>query len=195
MISILERLDFSPLKLVHGLAVLLCAVGFAIDLLEISVTNALSAVFSAPPHSLTPTVLSWLLASVYIGAVVGAPVVGRIADRKGVQAALSGTLLWLGCMSLLAFTQSTPLGFGSFRLLSGIALGAYPPLMVADLPAVPPSAFRGLMIFWVGSLAYLAPPVGIFLIRWPTPLHPFGIPGCRGPCAFGRADPLVVSFA
>jgi putative MFS transporter len=194
MITILERLDSSPLKLVHGLAALLCAVGFGIDLLEISVTNALSAVFSTPPHSLRPSVLSWLLASVYVGAVIGSPVVGQIADRKGVQAALCGTLLWLGIMSLLAFTQSKPLEFGSFRLLSGIALGAYPPLMIAYLTAIAPSGYRGLMIFWVCSLAYLAPPVGIFLIRWLTPLHPFGIPGWRWPFAFGGAAALIVGL-
>src|SRR5258708_33497285 len=98
MISILERLDSSPLKLVHGLAALLCSVGFGIDLLEISVTNALSAVFSAPPHSLRPSVLSWLLASVYVGAVIGSAGVGRIAERKGGQAAVCGTLRSPGIM-------------------------------------------------------------------------------------------------
>jgi len=192
MITPLDRLDSSPLKLVHGLVALLCAVGFGIDLLEISVTNGLSAVFSAPPHSLSPTVLSWLLASVYIGAVIGTPIVGRIADRKGVQAALTGCLLWLGLMSLLAFTQSKPLGFSVFRLLSGIALGAYPPLMIAYLTAVAPAGYRGLMIFWVCSLAYLAPPIGIFLIGWLTPLHPFGIAGWRWPFAFGGLAALIV---
>src|SRR5271168_31192 len=194
MITPLDRLDSSPLKLVHGLVALLCAVGFGIDLLEISVTNGLSAVFSAPPHSLSPTVLSWLLASVYIGAVIGTPIIGRIADRKGVQAALTGCLLWLGLMSLLAFTQSKPLGFSVFRLLSGIALGAYPPLMIAYLTAIAPAAYRGLMIFWVCSLAYLAPPFGIFIVSWLTPLHPFDIAGWRWPFAFGGLAALIASF-
>ena len=194
METILERLDSSPLKRVHGLAALFCAVGFGIDLIEISISNALSAVFSAPPHSLNPRVLSWLLASVYIGAVVGAPVVGRIADRKGLKATLSASLLWLGVTSLLAFTQSQPLGFGSFRLLSGIALGAYPPLMIAYLTAIAPAGYRGLMIFWVCSLAYLAPPLGIFLISWLTPWHPFGIEGWRWPFAFAGLAALIVGL-
>src|ERR1700747_708187 len=168
MSPILERLDSSPLKLLHGLGALLCAVGFGIDLLESSVSNALSAVFSAPPHLLSSPVLSWLLASVYVGAVIGAPIVGRIADRTGLQRTLAATLLWLGLMSPAGLTQSSPLWFGCFRLLSGIALGAYPPLMIAYLTAISPRAYRGLLIFWVCALAYLAPPFGIFLIRWLT---------------------------
>ena len=195
MSIILERLDSSPLKLLHGLAALLCAVGFGIDLLEISVSNALSAVFSAPPHSLSSPVLSWLLASVYVGAVIGAPIVGRIADRKGLQRTLAATLLCLGLTSLAAFTQSSPLWFGCFRLLSGIALGAYPPLMIAYLTAIAPRAYRGLLIFWVCALAYLAPPFGIFLIRWLTPLHPFGVEGWRWPFAFAGLAALLVGFA
>jgi putative MFS transporter len=194
MTPILERLDSSPLKRLHGLAALLCAVAFGIDLLEISIGNALSAVFSAPPYSLGPSVLSWILASAYIGAVTGAPIVGRIADRKGIQRTLAATLLWLGLMSLLAFTQSTPVWFGSFRLLSGIALGAYPPLMIAYLTAIAPSGYRGLMIFWVCALAYLAPPFGIFLIRWLTPLHPFDIAGWRWPFAYAGIAALIVSL-
>ena len=192
MSSILERLDSSSLKVVHGFAALLCAVGFGIDLLEVSVTNALSAVFSAPPRSLSPPVLSWLLASVYIGAVIGAPFVGRIADRKGLKAALCGALLWLGAMSLLAATQRNLVGFGVFRFLSGIALGAYPPLMIAYLTAIAPAGYRGLTIFWVCSLAYLAPPFGIFLISWLTPLHPFDIEGWRWPFVVGGLAALLV---
>jgi len=192
--SMVERLDSSPLKFVHGLAALLCALGFGIDLLEITVTNALSAVFSAPPHSLSATVLSWLLASVYIGAVIGAPLVGRVADRRGLRSALCGCLLWLGCTSLLAFTRSRPWEFGVFRFLSGIALGAYPPLMIAYLTAIAPAAYRGLMIFWVCSLAYLAPPFGIFIVSWLTPLHPFDIAGWRWPFAFGGLAALIASF-
>ena len=195
MSAILERLDSSSLKVIHGFAALLCAVGFGVDLLEISVTNGLSAVFSAAPHSLSPPVLSWLLASVYIGAVLGAPIVGQIADRKGIKVALCGTLLWLGVMSLLAATQSKPLGFGVFRFLSGIALGAYPPLMIAYLTALAPARYRGLMIFWVCSLAYLAPPLGILMIGWLTPLHPFDIEGWRWPFAFGGLGALTVGAA
>lgn len=189
-----EHCDSFPLKRLHGLAVLLCAAGFGIDLMEVSISNALSAVFSAPPHPVSPAVLSWLLASVYIGAVVGAPVLGRIADHKGLQRTLAATLLWLGITSLLAFTQQVPLWFGFFRLLSGIALGAYPPLMIAYLTAILPNSYRGLMIFRACAFAYLAPPLAIFLIHWLTPLHPLAIAGWRWPFALAGGTAVGVSF-
>lgn len=195
MSVILERLDSQPLKLLHGVAALLCAVAFAIDLMEISISNALSAVFSAPPHALTTQGLSWLLASVYLGAVIGAPLVGRLADRQGLQRTLAGTLLLLGLASILAAARADPLWFGSFRLLSGVALGAFPPLMIAYLTAIAPASHRGLTLFSVCGFAYLAPPLGVFLIRSLTPLKPLGIEGWRWPFLLGGVAALLVGMA
>ena len=195
MSLILERLDSLPLKLLHGVAALLCAVAFGIDLIEMSISTALSAVFSAPPHQLSTASLSWLLASVYIGAVIGAPVVGRVADRRGLQRTLTATLLLLGVLSLLAAARPDPLWFGTFRLLSGVALGAFPPLMIAYLTAIAPAAHRGLVTFWVCGVAYLAPPLGIFLVRWLTPVEPFGIEGWRWPFIVSGVAALIVGAA
>jgi putative MFS transporter len=178
----------------HLGAAALCAAGFGIDLMEISVGNALSAVFSAPPNALSATELSWLLTSVYIGAVLGAPLVGRVADRRGLQPVLAAILLWLGLTSLLAAAFSRPLWFGCFRLLSGVGLGAYPPLMVAYLTAIAPRRYRGLLLFWVCGVAYLAPPFAVFLIRWLTPIRPFGIEGWRWPFVLTGLAALIVGY-
>jgi putative MFS transporter len=195
MSAIGERVTCLSLTSLHLAAAVLCALGFSIDLIEISVSNALSAVFSTPPNALSSTALSWLLASVYLGAVIGAPLVGRIADRHGMQTVLAWTLLWLGLTSLLAAARSDPLWFGSFRLLSGVALGAYPPLMVAYLTAITPDRHRGLVLFWVCGLAYLAPPLAVFLIRWLTPIRPLGIDGWRWPFILTGLTALVVGSA
>lgn len=194
-IGISQRPQTQPLKLLHAAIVCVCAVGFGLDLLEMSINNALSAVFSAPPYALSPKVLSWLLASAYIGAVAGAPLAGRIADRKGLQRTLTLVFLWMGTMSLLAALRPNTLWFGSFRLLSGIALGACPPLLIAYLTGIAPPRSRGLLIFWVCGLAYLMPPVGILLIRSLTPLHPWGIEGWRWPFLLAGAAATVVGFA
>jgi putative MFS transporter len=195
MSAIGERITCLPLTTLHLGAAALCALGFSIDLMEISVSNALSAVFSTPPNALSSIALSWLLASVYLGAVIGAPLVGRIADRHGMQSVLVWTLLWLGLTSLLAASRPDPVWFGSFRLLSGVALGAYPPLMVAYLTAITPDRYRGLVLFWVCGLAYLAPPFAVFLIRWLTPIRPLGIDGWRWPFLLTGLTALVVAFA
>jgi MFS transporter, putative metabolite:H+ symporter len=189
------RLDALPLKALHVAAACGCAVGFGIDLLEVSISNALATVFSAPPHALTSGMLSLLLASAYLGAVIGAPLIGLFADRAGLKRALTGTLLWIGLMSSLAAARADPLWFSSFRFLSGIALGAYPPLMIAYLTAIAPSRYRGIVIFWVCGLAYLAPPLGVLLIRWLTPWHPFGIEGWRWPFLIAGAAAMLVGVA
>jgi len=51
--------------------VLVAALGFAFDLGEIALGSALSGVFSAPPHVVAPSQLSWLLAATYVGAIIG----------------------------------------------------------------------------------------------------------------------------
>jgi putative MFS transporter len=195
MSAIGERVGSVPITLLHLGAAALCAVGFGLDLMEIAVSNALSAVFSTPPNAVSPSQLSWLLASVYIGAVLGAPALGSLADRLGVQRVLTGALLWLGLTSLLAASRSNPIWFGCFRLLSGIALGAYPPLMVAYLTSITPPRYRGLLLFWVCGFAYLAPPLALFLIRWLTPIRPLGIEGWRWPFALAGLAALVVGAA
>jgi putative MFS transporter len=195
MSAIDERVASVPITLVHLGAAALCAVGFGLDLMEITVGNALSAVFSTPPNAVSPSQLSWLLASVYIGAVLGAPALGGLADRLGVQRLLTGALIWLGLTSLLAVARPDPVWVGCFRLLSGIALGAYPPLMVAYLTTITPIRYRGLLLFWVCGLAYLAPPLALFLIRWLTPIRPLGIDGWRWPFAFAGVAALVVGAA
>jgi putative MFS transporter len=67
--------------------------------------------------------------------------------------------------------------------------------MIAYLTAIAPPRFRGVVIFWVCGAAYLAPPAAIFLIRWLTPVQPFGIEGWRWPFAVAGIGALVVGVA
>jgi putative MFS transporter len=191
---LIHRFDSLPLKALHVALACGCAVGLGIDLLEISVSNALSAVFSSPPYSLSPDHLAWLLASAYIGAIAGAPLAGWFADRRGLRPALLAVFLWLGLTSVLGATRSDTVWFTFFRFLSGVSLGACPPLIIAYLTSVAPPRYRGLMILWVCGLAYLVPPLGVFLIRWLTPLQPFGIEGWRWPFLLAGLASLIVGL-
>ena len=62
-----------------------------------------------------------------------------------------------------------------FRVLAGLSLGAYPPLMLAFLTDILPSARRGMLIMFALAFAALGQPAGILLVRWLTPIQPFGI--------------------
>jgi putative MFS transporter len=91
--EIAARLDRLPLSALHAAIVVVCALGLLFDVVEAALSNALSAVFSAPPYQVAPYQLSLLLASVFAGGAVGAPILGWLADRHGRRATLAGSLL------------------------------------------------------------------------------------------------------
>ena len=159
--------------------VAVCAIGFAFDLSEISFGAALSGVFSTAPYLVPPGQLSWLLASIYLGAILGPPFMGSFADRRGRRAAMAVTLAFLAVTSFLSAASPGIVALSVIRGFSGIALGAYPPLMISYLTDTLPARARGRLIMITVAIAYLGPPATIFLMRWLTSLTPLGIPGWR----------------
>jgi MFS family permease len=99
----LYRLPVTPL---HWAIVVLCALGLLFDVVEAALSNALAAVFSAPPSVVMPYQLSLVLASVFAGGAVGAPILGWLADRYGRRAALGTALLVLAVTSSIAAASS-----------------------------------------------------------------------------------------
>lgn len=192
--GIAARMDALPLTRLHVLAAAVCAVGFGIDLAEISLGNALSAVFSAAPYQLAPLPLAWVLSGVYVGAVIGAPLAAWVSARRGLGRALQWLLLWLAATSWLVALASGATWLGGFRALSGIALGAYPPLMIAYLTEIAPPRLRGSLIFFTCALAYLVPPGAVLTIRWLTPLAPLGVDGWRWPFIVGGVCALAAGI-
>jgi putative MFS transporter len=190
--SIAARLDRLPVTPLHAAIVALCALSLVFDVGEAALSNALSVVFSASPHDVAPYQLSLLLGSVFAGGAIGAPLLGLMADRHGRRTMLATALLVLSVTSLMAAT-STDIGWLTFwRVLSGLALGAYPPLMVAYLSDVLPPARRGMLILICGAIGFLGAPGVIFLIRWLTPLQPFGLEAWRWALILGSAGAMVV---
>ncbi|MDP3812189.1 MAG: MFS transporter [Hydrogenophaga sp.] len=168
-----------PITRLHIAAIALCSVGFAFDLLEIALGNVLAAYFSTAPRSITATELSMLLASVYVGAAIGAPALGWWADRNGRRLALSCALLWICVCSLAAAWTDSVATLTLWRSLAGLALGAFPPMVIAYLTDLLPARRRGGLILGVVCAASFGPVLGIFLIRWLTPHVPLGIEAWR----------------
>jgi len=173
------QLDRLPLTPLHWAIAILCAFGLSFDVIEAALGYALSAAFSGPPYHIAPYQLSLLLGSIFAGGAIGAPLLGWLADRSGRRLALRLSLLALTATSLLAAASASVAWLTFFRLLSGTALGAYPPLMVAYLSDVLPAARRGMLILLVGAIGFLGAPAVVLLIRWLTPLQPFGLEGWR----------------
>lgn len=163
----------------HVMAVLICATGFAIDLSEFAVGNALSAIYSSGPHALSAGTLSWLLCSVYVGAAVGAPLLGKLGDRLGMRRTMVLVLFVLAFATLSGAASSTIMQLTIARFVAGMALGGYPPLMIAYLTDIAPKGRRGMMVLWTCSVAYLGPPAMLFAIRYLTSVEPLGVDGWR----------------
>jgi putative MFS transporter len=186
------RLDRLPLTPLHWAILLLTSLGLLFDVAEAGLSNALSAIFSAPPHLVAPGQLSLLLASVFIGGAIGAPLLGWLADRKGRRLALAIALLVLTITSLLAATSTSIEWLTFYRTLSGIAMGSYPVLMAAYLSDVLPPKRRGTLILMAAAIGFLGAPAVIFLARWLTPLQPLGFEAWRWVLSLGAIGSAVV---
>jgi putative MFS transporter len=167
----------TPLHIMAGAA---CALALAIDMVEMAIGNVLATVFSMP-GKLGDGHLPLMLASVYVGAVVGAPIIGWLSDRRGIRICLAGSLVWLAVTSSLAGASATVSELSVYRLLSGFALGAIPPLLIAYLTQIAPARYRGAFIFWVCGSASLVPPFALLSIRWVIHEQPLGVEGWRWP--------------
>jgi MFS transporter, putative metabolite:H+ symporter len=176
---IANLLDVHPVTYLHLAVVAICACGFSFDLLEVSLGSVLSAVFSAGPHRISSNGLAWMLASAYVGAVVGTPVLGLLADRYGRRTILSAALLWLAPVSVALALSQTPAVLSTLRLLSGLALGAYPPVMMTYLTDILPARRRATLILVLVAIASLGPPGGLLLVHAFTHSMPLGIEGWR----------------
>lgn len=185
--TVAERLDRVPFTRLHAFAIALCALGFGFDLLEMTLSSALAAVFSSPPQVAAPAMLSMLLSSVFVGAIVGAPLSGWLADRHGRRLTLVGLLLLLFVASFGAAFSSDIAGVTVWRCISGVALGGFPPLVITYLTDLLPAGRRGPFMMVTIGVATLGPAAGIFLVRALTPLQPLGLEAWRWGFIFGGA--------
>lgn len=187
--SIAERLDRLPVARLHILAVVLCALGLVLDVAELSVNGALSAVKAKDEN------LAWLLASVFIGGAIGAPFLGWLADRFGRRTTLQLSMFLVALPSLGAAFAGETAWLIFFRVLSGMALGAYPPLMTAYLADVLPPKRRAMLILFGDGFGLLGAPAIIFLIWWLTPLMPMGVEGWRWALVLGGIGSGIIAAA
>jgi putative MFS transporter len=178
-LSIAERLDGLPLTRLHIAILALCTLGLAADIGEVALSNTFSAIFLAPPYTASRGEVSLLLAAVFAGGAVGAPVFGWWADRFGRRATLQTALAVLFVSSFAVASSANIFWMTMFRFVSGLALGAYPPLTAAYLADLLPPLRRGFLMMLCAALAFLGAPAMIFLIRWLTPLAPLAIEGWR----------------
>jgi MFS transporter, putative metabolite:H+ symporter len=193
-LSIAQRLDRLPVTALHLAIFALCGFGLFADIAEVALSNAFSGIFLAAPYHVSRGELSLLLASVFAGGAVGAPVFGWLADRYGRKIALQTALAVLVASSLAVAASAEVSTMTMFRFVSGLALGGYPPLTAAYLSDLIPPLRRGLLTMLCAALAFLGAPAVILMIRWLTPIAPLAIEGWRWALISGSACSAVTAI-
>lgn len=176
--TIAARLDAAPFCRLRLAILWVLTLALFADIAEVALGNALGAVFQVPPRSMTQTELSLFLAAIFAGGAAGAPVFGLLGDRTGRRLALQLALLVIAAGSLGAAASDGPVGLIGFRFLSGLGIGACPPLIAAYLADVMPPRWRGAIICICAGLAFLGAPGIIFLMRATSPSF-LGLEGWR----------------
>jgi putative MFS transporter len=190
-----NALDYLPITRRHVLTVLVCALGSFWDVVEINVGNVLSTVYSGTTSGqISATYLPMLLSSTYLGAIFGSPTLGLIADRYGRREALIGTLMILTATSLLTACGHDIRWLILFRVLTGLAIGAFPPLMVAYLTDLMPIRERGRMVLIAAGISFLAGPTTLFGARFLASFPSLGVDAWRWVCGGGGVGAALTAL-
>ena len=177
--AITQRLDGLPVTRLHLAILAVCTLGLFADIAEVALSNALAAIFLAPPHNLPRSSLSPLLASVFAGGAVGAPVFGLLGDRLGRRRALQASLGLMTIGSLAAALTSGLTELTVARAVSGFAIGGFPPLVATYLAEVMPPRWRGAMLMVCAGIGFLGGSAIIVLVQVLAPAAPLGIEAWR----------------
>ncbi|HEV7256504.1 MAG TPA: MFS transporter [Bosea sp. (in: a-proteobacteria)] len=191
-LTVAERLDALPFCRLRFAIFAVGTLALFADIAEVALGNALGAVFQAPPRSMTQTELSLFLAAIFAGGAVGAPIFGMFGDRVGRRLALQAALVAVAAGSLGAAASEGAATLIGFRFLSGLGIGACPPLIAAYLADVMPPRWRGTMVCLCAGLAFLGAPAIIFLMRATSPTA-LGLEGWRWALGSGAVLALLAA--
>jgi len=190
----LERTGAGPLQLV---AVLIIGLGSLFEILELAMTGVFGTVFAAAVHSgaMRQWQLGLLLSAASIGAALGSPLFGYVADRFGRRTSLTAALVLTSVFSFACILSKTQESILVTRLFASFGIGSYLPVSAAYLADIIPSHLRGRAMMLNLVIAGLGGLVCGSLTRWFTLIAPAGTAGWRGTMAVAAAGTLLCAFA
>lgn len=184
------RLDRLPTTALHKRFVAIMALGNFFEIYELFLAGVLATTLKAT-FSLAGFDLSLVLASTFVGAFLGAVVIGRLADRIGRRGAYMLTLTTYSAATLLCAFAPNLWSLVLFRFVAGIGLGGELPVTDSFLGDILPPKRRGRYAAWAFTAAYLAVPAVGFLGMKLVGESPLGIAGWRWMFAIGSLGALL----
>ncbi|MFG2863779.1 MFS transporter [Streptomyces sioyaensis] len=188
--SVAARLDRLPVTRLHKRFTGVMALGNFFEIYELFLAGVLATTLKKT-FALGGFELSLVLASVFVGAFVGAVVIGRLADRVGRRTAYMVTLTLYSGATLACALAPNLWTLVAFRFVAGIGLGGELPVTDSFLGDILPPARRGHYAAWAFTGAYLAVPVVGFLGLVLVDGAPLGVAGWRWMFAIGSLGALL----
>ena len=151
-------LDNRPMSGLQIRTLILCALVGMLDGNDTQVMGIAAPSIAAALH-VPPSAMGWAISGSWVGAAIGAVVLGAIADRAGRKPVLVAAVLAFGLFTLLTpLADNLPL-LVAFRVLAGIGLGGATPCFLSLASEYTPARWRASIV----SLVWAAFPLGILI--------------------------------
>lgn len=175
------------------LAVLTIGFGTLFENLEFVMSGILGAVFAVDVEAgrMSQTHLAMLLGATSVGAALGSPLLGLIADWVGRRIALIAALVCAALFSLAGALTRTTDELIAMRLLASFGMGAYLPLATAYIGEIIPRRFRGRALMINAAIGGFGGLLSGLLARYFIESTPLGPEGWRGAMVVGALGALL----
>jgi MFS family permease len=156
--SIAERLDRLPWSRWHWRVVIALGVAWVLDGLEVTIVGSIGSVLERPDTlGLTAAQVGWAGSLYVAGAVLGALVFGRLADRLGRKRLFLATLVvYMGASVATGFSTDFVV-FAACRFVTGLGIGGEYAAINSAIDELIPARVRGRVnlaingSFWLGA--------------------------------------------
>ncbi len=151
-------LDSRPFSGLQVGTLVLCALVAMLDGNDTQVIGIGAPLIAAALH-VAPSAMGWAISGSWVGAAIGAVVLGGIADRVGRKPVMIAAVLLFGLFTLLTpFADNLPM-LVAIRVLACIGLGGATPCFLSLASEYTPARWRATIV----SLVYAAFPLGILI--------------------------------